>query len=904
METPSLRSLELSFSTPGAFGVLEEIVVGYAEGPPRRRVRGTHWKSNARTDALAAAVALLVLREDDGPALLDSRNGAAEAKLCARLHDLWFSPRKRIESHWLDAVFDEGTEGLASPLAMVLTRSGRRESASFRLAEGLTPSQVRFTRGGQPCEPEQLWAFVGLRFGIARPLPGPSARLPVYRTSLVGREADLERLPALLRERRLVTLIGPSGVGKTRLAIEIAARANRFAEGTRLVDLSVARTREQAIHRVRELVEATPGDPRSLSELLRGRAMLLLLDNCETVLAAAAEIAATILEVASESSILATALEPLGAHGETCYRLLPLALPPAVSPASEALLAPSVRLFLDRTAAAISAEAAPPNAEDVRSILAICRNVGGLPLGIELAAAAARRFSLADVEKLLLAHLDVVEGDDRALAPRHASLHALFSWTRGLLSAQERKILACLAVFPYDWSLDAACAICRAVGIGQSTALRAHARLVDLSIVQLDAQHRFTMLPSLRCFAHDSLSSSSFAEGIRHAFQGHFLSLAESGGETGRLLTEAASLRQAALLACEDGRADIAARFVDALYPMWLATGTWIDGVEICHRTLALPGTDRDRETRLLLAAAGLEYRLGEIEASGAHYARAHALLAREAERGDGFTPPDSDARRAMLAHVVHGLGAVAFRTGHLDEAESYFSQAAAIWSERGDEKNLLNVSNNLAAIAAAQGRLEQAGARFAGVAELASRAGDRRILASALMNCGLVHWREGQSDVARDYFERSLEIFREMNDLWGEANVCNSLAVLALGIGDREQCAAHHARSLDLRVKLGDRAGIVASLEGFASHAAASRQPVRALRLLAAARAQRAATQLELTADNREGVDRALAESRAQISAAESEVEERIGASFSLEEAIAFALGVRGPSRAGEARP
>lgn len=902
MHSERPTSIELRFSSPGAFGVLEEIVVSYPQSPARRRVRGTHWKSNARTDVLAAALALLVLREGTVriPALLDSRNGPAEARLCAKLHDLWHSPRKRIESHWLDAVFDLGARDLASPLSALLVRSGGRETTTFRFSEGFSAAGIQFTRGGVACSGDQLWAFLGARFGIVRPRRDVDPTVPVYQTSLVGRDDDLAKLLALVEVGRLVTIVGPSGVGKTRLALEVAARTSGFADGARLIDLTSARSREQVIRHLLEDAGLATHEGEVAAERFRDRAFLLVFDNCEKVRAAAAEVASELLAVAPRTTVLATALEPLAVQGETCYRLRSLALPDPSARAEDALRAPAIRLFLDRAVAADRNHATVPSAEEIRAIGALCRSVGGLPLGIELAAAASGRFPLADVDRLLFEHLDLLEGSDRNLPARHASLRALFTWTCSLLTTEERRILGSLSVFPHDWSLDAACAICRDIDIGPAAALRGHARLVDLSLIQLNGKHRFGMLPSVRAFAATLLAASPFAERVWTSFEEYFLALAESLSERGghpprgvaerndptrRLRPEAASLRHAAALACERGRREGAVRFVEALYPFWLDIGAWSEGREICTQALALSGLDAHSEARISLAAAGFAYRLGDIFAAREHYQRVRNLAS-------GKRADQGRADPALLADAVHGLGVVAYRTGQLGEAEIHFGEAAAIWQATGDERRFLLVMNNLAAIAAAQGCLAQAATRFASVAELAGRSGDRRIVASALMNCGLAHLREERAPVARGYLQRSLELFRELDDAWGEANVCNTLGVLALAAGDHAECARYHARSLVLRTELGDRAGIVASLEGFAIQAAASGEAARALRLFAACRTLRSAAQLELTADNQREVDAARDLAAHQLTEADCALEERIGATYSLQESVAFAQG------------
>ena len=880
-------SLKLTFSQTEMFGGLEEIEVRFGVSDSRRKFRGRDWKSNARTDVLAAALSLLWLRgrADPNLAVLDSRNSAGELDLCARVHDLWHSPRKRIESHWLDAVFDEGALDLPSPLALVLSRSGARKTATLRFADGWNPDCVSFYQGGRACSAARLWQFLEERFDIPQSGSGPESNLPVYRTSLIGRETELEMIAGMLGKERLITLFGPSGVGKTRLAVEVAQSVRGFRDGVRLIDLSSVASEEAVVARVLDWFPESDEEPSLalVADRFRDMQILIILDNCETVRAEAAEVAQTIVGASKRSVLLTTSIEPLGAHGETCYRVPLLNVPMAGAQPEDLLRSASVQLFIDRARAA-GVQISPGEGE-LRSVLEICRVVSGLPLGIELAASGVRRFPLSDLAELLLSHLDVVRSDDRSGPVRHETLGSVVEWTFGLLSETERRVFLCLSLFPSDWTLAAAASICRAVGIAEREAFVAHSRLVDLSIVRFYSETRFSMLPPLRAFARQKSASTNRSTELALAFEEHFLALAESSSlsdQTGEgiaeLVPENANLQFAATSALENGRIETTIRFVEALYAYWLTTGSWKGGAEICLRLLQTPGLQVDAESRILRAVGGLEFRLGSIAAARRHYEDARTLAVRAEDR-------------AALAHALHGLGTVAFRTDRLAEAERYFEEAAQSWRGQGNEKSLLSAVNNLAAIAATEGRFEQAAERFGQVVEMASQLGDKRAQASSLTNFGLMRWRMNHPDDAREYFMRSLELLEGLGDPWGEANVCNNLAVLCFSARELELSATYHARSLEIRERLADRAGIAASLEGFASLALLDGNPSRAVRLISAARTLRTSMELELTEENRQAVDRDYARASALLSAADLSLDTQLGSTLTSSEAIALAL-------------
>ncbi|MCA9727560.1 MAG: tetratricopeptide repeat protein [Candidatus Eisenbacteria bacterium] len=904
----------------------------YASGGAMQKVRGRHWKSNARTDVLAATLALLSLREGH----LSSVHGEGEAELCARLHDLWHSPRKRIESHWLDAVFDQDTRRLASPLAALLARSGSRTSTSIRFRDHLPPPRLTFLRRERVLAPDELWDFLGDCFGILRPLSSPVLRpgLRQYASRFVGRAEEINAIRVLLARNRLVMLVGPPGAGKTRLAVELGHRLDGFPDGVCLMDFSTIHDRatlldvwHTAISGVRAgsapeapktpAGSSRPADPVATesgeenTDILtstvdadtRDRCLLFLLDNCETAPSEANEIARAILERSHDSRILATSVRALGIHGEALHEIHPFTVPSAETSPSEALRSDAAVLFLDR--AAIAGHRGTAENADAPAVLEICRAVSGLPLGIELAASASRRYPLTDLATILLNHLELITSADAAAPQRHRTLRSAMEWTYDLLTEPARLFFAFLSIFPSDWTLPNVIAIGDRLGWGADEVLELHGQLAELSLLRLDRTGRCSMLnpvrnlASARLYPEDSTAPDTgsretsnaeeeepFATRVERAFEAHFLELVETvaAEPDGRdrfasLAPEISSCQSAASTALHKGRTDPGLRFLKGLYPYWLATGKWRIGVEFCRQALQIPSLPDAAIMEILPIGAGLAFRLGDIALARSLHQQCHDLaLANDAE--------------VALAHALHGLGTVAYRTDRLEEAGQYFEQAIEIWKRTGFERQVLISTNNAAAVAASQMRFDRATELFQEVVISAKHLGDERTHASGLMNLGLMHWRAEEVEPAVRYLERSLEIWTSLGDAWGCATAHNNLAVMQLRNGELRKARTHLVESIEPRTEIEDLAGVASCLECFASLALREGQPERGLRLIGAATALRRTHEVELTAENRRGVEADEERAVRDLPAKTARAARTIGSSMSWREAVAYALG------------
>ncbi|MET7420910.1 BTAD domain-containing putative transcriptional regulator [Dactylosporangium sp. NPDC005555] len=484
--------------------------------------------------------------------------------LVARLLELTAAHplRERLAAHLIDALHAEGRR--AEALAAF-------EECRHRLAEelGVDPSpQLRRAH---------------LRALTDR--PAEILRTPL--TSFVGRDDDVERLGTQILDRRLVTLVGPGGAGKTRLATTVAATDPHAVWLVELAPVAEAADVPAAVLRALDTGGQLESPQRTrrvdvtgrIAELLAPVDGLLVLDNCEHVVAAAAALSEDLLGRCPKLRVLATSREPLGILGETLFPVGPLAPEPAV------------RLLADR------AEAVRPGFAVTPAAAEICRRLDGLPLAIELAAARLRSFTAEQLVARLDDRFRLLTGGSRTALPRHRTLHAVVAWSWDLLEERDGDFGAAIAVFPGAFDADAAAAV---AGVPDAQPLLD--QLVDRSLLQMVAGDtvRYRMLETIREFALEELIRAGRAEGARSAHAAHFLALAEraephlrTGAQVdwlARLRPERANLHAAVTHACDSGDTVTAFRLGAACAWFWTFEDNHAEAAGLLGRILAVPG--------------------------------------------------------------------------------------------------------------------------------------------------------------------------------------------------------------------------------------------------------------------------------------------------------------------------
>jgi predicted ATPase/DNA-binding SARP family transcriptional activator len=683
------------------------------------------------------------------------------------------------------------TEETAALVRRELAPRELERLGSYRLGGDATDERVHLLR------PPGLEgrAFPPLRASPARP-----RRLPLPFTRFFGREAELARLDALLASpsNRIVTVIGPAGAGKSRLAIESARRAFE-SRGTSVFFAALADVRE-AEHLPGALLGAID-EPSSSSEpplertvrvLLEERA-LLLLDNAEHLVDALVPIVRELLERLPRLTIVATSRTRLGLSGERELPLDPLPLPDADAPPEELARCPSVALFVDRaTGMRPDFQVTQANA---RSIAELCRRLDGIPLAYELAAGCTALLTPAQSLALLDARLDVLVARKRDASARHRSLRAAFDVSFELLSSELRRFFAAVSVFAGSFAAEAAAAICE-----DPEAAEELERLRELSLVvgEDGAEPRYRLLETLREYAREQLSPGE-RDRLARRHADHFLALAEraepelqgpSAGEWLDRLTHEQPELHAAIASSLEGaeRANVALRIAKAIRPLFWARGQLREGLAVLEAVLArTSGTSHER--MLTLNSAGTAaYSLRELEP-----ARRHLEAAVAAAR--------ALSDRVWEARFLTSLASLAHGQGELERADRLFESVLAIVSETGDAQAEAWTLQNRAVLIEARGDLRGARVQLERAIAAAKRMGDGVSATAAELGAkqrlgGLVR-ALGEPENARALLEDVLAGEERLRQTGGVGTAHLYLGELELEEGTLERARSHLERGV-----------------------------------------------------------------------------------------------------------
>ncbi len=640
--------------------------------------------------------------------------------------------------------------------------------------------------------------------------PDAAGNLPPALSSFVGRERELLEVRRLVAGARLVTLLGTGGSGKTRLALEAAARLQSlYPHGVWLVEL--APLTDPAL--VPTAVAVCLGVPvpddaavlPALTQYLRGRETLLILDNCEHLIAAAAALAEAVLRDCPHACVLATSREALGAAGEAVYRVPPLSLPERRAVTAQALArSEAARLFVERAQAA--QQRFTVTDANAPAIAAICRRVDGLPLALELAAARVGALGVDQIAARLAAHggLRLLTGGRRTAQARQQTLEALIAWSYVLLTAAECALLRQLAVFADSWTLAAAEAL------GGADALAALTGLVDKSLVAVDEDEaggvmRYRLLEPIRQFARARLAEAGewAAAHNRHlAYYAAWMEDAVAHLESAaqlvwleRIEAEDNNVRAALDWALEPG-ADFGAGLrlaAAALGEFALVRGHLGEGLERARAFLRRADPERDAlpRARLLAWAAQLAYFHFEGEQARVWSDEAVALC-RALDEREG------------LAEALWAQGVTASWTGDEALALAALEECVALCRALGNPYKLAFGLVDLGRVQAAR---KQPGARALieeGLA-LATRHDDTWGLAYALRMLGDLLNRQGDYAAARVVYERSLPVARLLGERVSQGMALANLALVTHLLADHAACARYAAEALALYRAMGD---------------------------------------------------------------------------------------------------
>jgi predicted ATPase/class 3 adenylate cyclase len=763
-------------------------------------------------DALAAARAVQMAMAAAGDAVgpLQVRIAVHAGEARERAGD-YYGPTLNRCARLLDIA--HGGQVLLSAAAAVLLRGA--------VGDGLTLIDLGQHRLRDLQQPEHVWQLVGagLRhdFPPLRSLDAFTHNLPLQRSSFVGRENEMSVLADLLATQRLVTITGVGGCGKTRLALEVAARRlDRFADGVCFVDLAaqtepalVTATIVAALH-----MPAGPGDaPSRLVEFLKDRQCLFVFDNCEHLLDASAATAHHLLSTCAKLTILTTSREPLGLDGEHVWRVPSLALPTGDA-LEQVAQAEAVRLFVDRAAAVRPGFVL--TAENAAAVAAICRRLDGIPLAVELAAARIAHLTPAEVAARLSDRFRLLTGGRRGVQ-RQQTLQAVLDWSHDLLSEPERTLLRRLAVFAGGWRLDDAQAVCAGPDLDAATIIDLLGALVSRSLVDAEdrGDHtRYRLLETVRLYAQDRLLAAGEADAVRGTHADWFLRRVETEGYGGpwfpprvspTLAVELDNLRQAADWWRERGRLDRMARIAAPTINEFHLQARFDEPEEWLHAALA-DGNVLPPELRAqCLAALGIAAEMrGDFVSANQHASTAIATVERPADAGGAYSLlvgnliwVDPDEAERLLEHAEEWtlpLGAfaadfVCSTRAVLACARRDYERAVALFSGVHDARYLRGPSGGTAVtahllrgdVAAAAKILDESYPRWVSTGWPAYYLSLFRALLAAL---------RGDPTTARAYLIDAVAIIRRWKVPLGAADGVLACAALAFHAGRVERAS------------------------------------------------------------------------------------------------------------------
>ena len=656
-----------------------------------------------------------------------------------------------------------------------------RELGAHRLKDLAHPEQVfQVLADGLPAE-----------FPPLRSLESLPNNLPLQVTSFLGRDEDVAEVKQLLGKTRLLTLAGMGGVGKTRLALQVGAELlDQHPDGVWFVDLAGLQDPDLVVSETASVLSVRVGAERSLSDsiiyALKPKRVLLILDNCEHLVEAAAQMTSAIIKGAPQVRVLTTSREGLGIAGEAIHRVLPLAVPKSSSgiTAEAAKQFGAVALFVDRAMAANTRFTLSDS--DAATVVDICRSLDGIPFAIELAAARVKAMSVGNLGERLSERFRILTGGDRTALPRHQTLRALIDWSYNLLNVRERTILNRASVFAGGWTIEAASDICADETIESWEVLDLISSLVDKSLVVAElggASERFRMLDSTWRYALEKLGEAGESEHVNRKHAEYFLTVAQAADDAWESAPSADLVAQmepeldnfrAAMDWALVKRNDVALgrAMAAALRELWIGVGSRAEGVRWVNLALE---ADPDANASPVTVRLWLGYVVNnQGEGAMAHEAAIRALAQAE-EVGD--------ANVLALAHVQ--LGFALDRRGRFPEAEAEYIKAVPLLRETKNTKKLASCLSWWGILHWIRGDAEQAQKCFADAIAIAKSFGDDYLTATVLGNVAELAFSQGDIKKAVAVGDEALVTRRKSKNPSTIANALANLTAYRLALGD-----------------------------------------------------------------------------------------------------------------------
>jgi predicted ATPase/DNA-binding NarL/FixJ family response regulator len=677
--------------------------------------------------------------------------------------------------------------------------------------------------------------------------------LPVQLTSFIGREHDIAEVKNWLIDHRLVTLTGPGGCGKTRLALQVASDLlSTYEHGVWLVEF--APLSDPAL--ITQVVAAVIGVreypgvelAQTVLEYLSSRHILLVFDNCEHLITDIACFVDILSRKCPKLTVLTTSREGLGILGEAIWTIPPLSLPiqkPWTDPASTQetvsiyLKSESVQLFMARVS-----EISPEITLTVENggwVAEICRRLDGMPLAIELAAARMRTLSVKQIAERLDDRFNLLTAGSRTAPHRQQTLAATLDWSYTLLAEPERRVLQRFSIFAGGATLEAAEAVCTCECVKSEEVLDVLSHLVEKSLVVADRssdQTRFRLLETIRQYVQQKLAEQGDEVACKDHHLIYFVQLAETLSLTledkdqlvglKRFEAEHDNLRTALEWSrVNEKKATLGLRLAAACGPFWLSHGYLSEGRR--HLFAALnPKNVRDRSSghaRALMYSARLAYFQADYPAGQPLIEEALAIW-RDLGQAD----------QVVLAQILQLYGGFRMEVGDYKNAIRLFQESLEIYRQLNDRKRMGGIHRDLGWSAMRTGDYQLAQNHLEKNLTLAQETGDKTGLIYAYSGLGEVSMRRGEYTRASDLLEKGLSLSRELQDKWLEATILGSLGWVALRLWNFDAMQNFFGDSLFLRMNIGDQGGIAWCLEKLAEVAILERQYQKAVTIFASA--------------------------------------------------------------------
>ncbi len=633
-------------------------------------------------------------------------------------------------------------------------------------------------------------------FPALRALDATPNNLPQQVTSFVGRDRELAEVVQCLRKARLLTLLGVGGLGKTRLSLQVAAQVmDDYPDGVWFVEFAPISDGQLVPQTVASTlgVKEEAGRPvtEALAKHVADRRLLLILDNCEHVLAACAELVRSLLQSGPQLRIMASSREPLHVAGEMTYPVPSLAVPDTSRPITLAQVTQyeAVRLFVDRAVAVSPAFRLTD--QNAAAVAAVCRRLDGIPLAIELAAARVRALSVEKIAERLNDRFRLLTGGDRTAPSRQQTLRSSIDWSHDLLTRKEQILFRRLAVFAGGWTLEAAESICSADDVGQSEVMDLLAELVDKSLVTVELNGgRCGFLETVREYADEQLAKGGDGDATRSAHLAFFLALAEKVAPDLLGPEQAAGLRRLDLeweniLSAHEycvrrqTDSDQAYRLVNAVKHYWFMRGLLNLGHHVTTEAIAIPAPEAQS-----LARCRALWVAGQICSYTGRYEEAQRYLA------ESLAIARHHGDRRMIAAVQNILALAALGRGDRAAARLHGEEALDLARQSGSKSEIVVASNALAQLNRLDGKLDEAELLYGEAVAQANELGAREFAAIGSLGLAMVAIGRGSIDRARDLLQDVLTIADETGSMPAEQSAVEVAAGLAALQKDSERFA------------------------------------------------------------------------------------------------------------------